>query len=77
MPICESGNGLGTRGSMDDAPVEVIEKRKKVESELDKGFFFMLRKCAEDFCRVVCVAILPHPDNTRWSVDESDVEVWL
>ena len=42
-----------------DPPVEVVEERDEVETELDERFLLVARQCAEDF-RCVIHVILGH-----------------
>lgn len=46
-----------------NAPVEIVEKREKVEAKLEENFFFISFQCPEDFCRVVHVVLVD--DSTK------------
>lgn len=38
-----------------NAPIEVVEETKEVESKLNKAFFLMIRQCAKNLCRIIHV----------------------
>lgn len=51
-----------------DVPVEVVEKREKVEAEFYERLFFVLGERSEDLCRIVGVVVLA--DSGGWRTDQ-------